>query len=192
MSSYLKPAAMLLLLLTLITGAVYPVLVTVLAQLWFSDQANGSLISNDQGQLIGSALIGQAFSDPAHFWGRPSATAAYPYNATASSGSNLGPTHPALTNQINRRIAALKAADPNNQAPVPVDLVTSSASGLDPHISLAAAQYQLSRVAKARGLSTNQLQALLDAHSEDRQWRLFGEPRVNVLKLNLALDTLKR
>ncbi len=188
MSSYLKPAAMLLLLLTLITGAVYPVLVTVLAQLWFSDQANGSLISNDQGQLIGSALIGQAFSDPAHFWGRPSATAAYPYNATASSGSNLGPTHPALTNQINRRIAALKAADPNNQAPVPVDLVTSSASGLDPHISLAAAQYQLTRVAKARGLSTSQLQALLDAHSEDRQWGLFGEPRVNVLKLNLALD----
>ena len=188
MSSYLKPAAMLLLLLTLITGAVYPALVTVLAQLWFSDQANGSLISNDRGQLIGSALIGQNFTDPGHFWGRPSATTPYPYNAAASSGSNLGPTNPALSAAVADRIAALKAVDPGNPAPLPADLVTASASGLDPHISIAAAQYQLQRVAKARHLSGDQLQSLVNAHIEKRQWGVFGEPRVNVLQLNLALD----
>jgi K+-transporting ATPase ATPase C chain len=188
MTNYLKPAAMLLLLLTLITGAIYPALVTALAQLFFTEQANGSLIRDEERQPIGSALIGQSFSDPKYFWGRPSATAPYAYNAAASSGSNLGPTNPALTDAVAARIQALKEADPGNKSPVPVDLVTSSGSGLDPHISLAAAEYQLKRIAKVRNMDETRLRELANAHLEPRQWSVFGEPRINVLKLNLALD----
>ena len=190
MMTYLKPAAMLLLLFSLLTGALYPALVTALAQLLFPAQANGSLLKDDQGRSLGSALIGQNFCDPKYFWGRPSATAPYGYNAAASSGSNLGPTNPALTAAVSARIAALQAADPENSAPLPVDLITASASGLDPHISLAAAEYQIKRVAKLRHISESSLRELLAVHSEDRQWTVFGEPRVNVLQLNLALDGL--
>ena len=192
MSTYLKPAAMMLLLLTLVTGAAYPALVTVLAQALFSDQANGSLIKDDKGQLIGSELIGQTFSEPKYFWSRPSATGPYGYNAAASSGSNLGPTNPALTDAVSARIQALKDADPTNKAAVPVDLITASGSGLDPHISIAAAEYQIKRVAKIRKINAAKLQGLVDAHTEGRQWQVFGEPRVNVLKLNLALDQVGR
>jgi K+-transporting ATPase ATPase C chain len=190
MSTYLKPAFMMLLLLTLLTGVIYPAVVTVVSQLLFAEQANGSLIKNDQEQVIGSALIGQSFSEPKYFWGRPSATAPYPYNAAASSGSNFGPTNPALTEAITTRIKALKAVDPTNKAAVPVDLVTASGSGLDPHISLAAADYQLDRIAKARHLNPKQLQELVIKVTEGRQWAVFGEPRVNVLQLNLALDRI--
>ncbi|WP_026603326.1 potassium-transporting ATPase subunit KdpC [Methylomonas sp. 11b] len=192
MFTYLKPAAMMLFLLTLVTGAAYPALVTVLAQMLFNDQANGSLIQDDKGQLIGSELIGQTFSGPKYFWSRPSATGPYSYNAAASSGSNLGPTNPALTDAVAARIQALKEADPDNKAPVPVDLITASGSGLDPHISIAAAEYQIKRIAKVRKIDTAKLQALVDAHTEGRQWLVFGEPRVNVLKLNLALDRAGR
>ncbi len=192
MSTYLKPAAMMLFLLTLVTGAAYPALVTVLAQALFSDQANGSLIKNQQGQLIGSELIGQTFSEPKYFWSRPSATGPYGYNAAASSGSNLGPTNPALTDAVAARIQALKEADHGNHSPVPVDLVTASGSGLDPHISVAAAEYQIKRIAKVRKINEAKLHELVDAHTEGRQWLLFGEPRVNVLKLNLALDQTGR
>lgn len=188
MSVYLKPAAMMLLLLTLLTGVAYPTLVTMLAQTLFSAQANGSLIKDKQGQLIGSELIGQTFSTPKYFWSRPSATSPYGYNAAASSGSNLGPTNPALTDAVSARIQALKDADPGNKTPVPVDLVTASGSGLDPHISIAAARYQIKRIAKVRKINESKLHELIDAHTEDRQWLVFGEPRVNVLKLNLALD----
>ncbi|WKJ91706.1 potassium-transporting ATPase subunit KdpC [Methylomonas montana] len=191
-TTYLKPAAMMLLLLTLVTGAAYPALVTVLAQALFSDQANGSLIKDDKGQMIGSELIGQTFSEPKYFWSRPSATGPYGYNAAASSGSNLGPTNPALVETVASRVQALKDADPNNRAPVPVDLITASASGLDPHISVAAAEYQIKRVAKIRKINAAKLQGLVDAHTEGRQWQVFGEPRVNVLKLNLALDQVGR
>lgn len=177
-----------LLLLTLVTGAAYPALVTVLAQALFSDQANGSLIKNQQGQLIGSELIGQTFSEPKYFWSRPSATGPYSYNAAASSGSNLGPTNPVLIDAVSARIKALKDADPGNKAPVPVDLITASASGLDPHISVAAAEYQIKRIAKIRKINEAKLHELVNAHTEGRQWLVFGEPRVNVLKLNLALD----
>ncbi len=190
MSTYLKPAFMMLLLLTLLTGVIYPAVVTVIAQLLFADQANGSLVKNDQDQAIGSALIGQSFSDPKYFWGRPSATSPYPYNAAASSGSNLGPTNPALSEAVAARIKALKAIDPTNKAAVPVDLVTASGSGLDPHISLAAAEYQVDRVAKARHLNPKQLQELVIKTTEGRQWAIFGEPGVNVLQLNLALDRI--
>jgi len=192
MSTYLKPAAMMLFLLTLVTGAAYPALVTVLAQALFSDQANGSLIKNQQGQLIGSELIGQTFSEPKYFWSRPSATGPYGYNAAASSGSNLGPTNPGLTDAVAARIQALKEADHGNHSPVPVDLVTASGSGLDPHISVAAAEYQIKRIAKVRKINEAKLHELVDAHTEGRQWLLFGEPRVNVLKLNLALDQTGR
>lgn len=188
MSTYLKPAVMMLLLLTLVTGAVYPALVTVLAQTLFNDQANGSLIKNQQGQLIGSELIGQTFSEPKYFWSRPSSTGPYSYNAAASSGSNLGPTNPALVGVVTARIQALKDADPGNQAPIPVDLITASGSGLDPHISIAAAEYQIKRIAKVRKLNETKLRELINVHTEDRQWLVFGEPRINVLKLNLALD----
>lgn len=188
MFAYLKPAVIMLLLMTLLTGVAYPVLVTVLAQVLFDHQANGSLISNQRGQLFGSELIGQRFSQPQYFWSRPSATQPYEYNAEASSGSNLGPTNPALLTAAQVRMRSLRLADANNQAPVPVDLVTSSASGLDPHISIAAAEYQITRVAKARKIDAAKLRQLLGENIEDRQWLLFGEPRVNVLKLNLALD----
>ena len=184
----LKSALLSLLLLTLITGGVYPALVTGLAQLLFPRQANGSLIVRD-GQAVGSELIGQPFADPAYFWGRPSATGPFPYNAAASSGSNLGPTNPALLEAVKGRIEALRQVDPANPAPIPADLVTASASGLDPHISPAAAFYQVARVAKARGLAAEQVKSLVAEYSEGRQWGFLGEPRVNVLKLNLALET---
>ncbi len=188
MTTYLKPALILLLLLTLVTGVIYPALVTVFAQTLFNFQANGSLLKNPQGQLIGSELIGQSFSDPHYFWGRPSATGPYPYNAAASSGSNLGPTNPALSAAISARIQALNAVDPDNRLAIPVDLITASGSGLDPHISLASAEYQINRIAKIRKLDEEILRELVDAYTEDRQWLVFGEPRINVLKLNLALD----
>ncbi|HEY8682590.1 MAG TPA: potassium-transporting ATPase subunit KdpC, partial [Rhodanobacter sp.] len=187
MSRLIRNSLMMLLLMTLITGAAYPLVATGLAQLIFPRQANGSLIVKD-GKPVGSALIGQSFTDPRYFWGRPSATSPNAYNASASSGSNQGPTNPALTDAVKQRIAALRAADPGNTAPVPVDLVTASASGLDPEISPAAAQYQLARVAQARGLSTSQVQALLNEYTRGRQLGVLGEPRVNVLQLNLALD----
>lgn len=187
MTKLLRNAMMLLLLMTVITGVLYPLAATGLAQLIFPRQANGSLIVKD-GKPVGSVLIGQSFTDPKYFWGRPSATTPNAYNASASTGSNLGPTNPALTDAVKQRIAALRAADLGNTAPVPVDLVTASGSGLDPEISPAAAQYQLARVAKARGLSTSQVQALVNEYTSGRQLGVFGEPRVNVLQLNLALD----
>ena len=188
MIKHLKPAIILFVLLTLLTGLIYPALVTGFAQLLFPTQANGSLMTNSHGQVTGSALIGQAFNDPKHFWGRASATAPFPYNAGASSGSNLGPTNPALIDAVKARLQALKDADPNNKAPVPVDLITASASGLDPHISPAAADYQINRIAKARNMKPEMLHALIDANTQSRQWGFLGEPRVNVLALNLALD----
>jgi len=196
MSSQIRPALVSLLLLTLLTGLAYPLLVTGLAQVIFPHQANGSLIVQN-GQVVGSALIGQAFDDPRYFWGRLSATGTFPYNAfnaenlTASSGSNYGPLNPALLAMVQSRIDALKAADPNNTLPIPVDLVTASASGLDPHISPAAAAYQLDRVARARGLNTAVVKQLIDRHTQGRDLGVLGEPRVNVLELNLALDNLK-
>ncbi|MBS3953354.1 MAG: potassium-transporting ATPase subunit KdpC [Methylomicrobium sp.] len=192
MSIYLKPAAMLFMLLTLITGVIYPGLVTALAQLMFTEQANGSLIINEQGHAKGSVLIGQPFTANRYFWGRPSATGPHPYNAAASAGSNLGPTNPALIDAVSARIKALQDADPTNKAPVPVDLVTASASGLDPHISVAAAAYQINRIAKARQIDAVKLRELVDALTENRLWQVFGEPRVHVLRLNVALDELKR
>ena len=190
MFDYLKPAAVLLLLFTVLTGVVYPALVTGIAQLVFSEQANGSLLKDAKGQLIGSELLGQSFTSPAYFWGRPSATSPNAYNAASSTGSNLGPTNAALMDVIKDRIQALKNADPTNNALVPEDLVTASGSGLDPHITVAAANYQLKRVAAHRHLKEKQLSVLIKTHAEDRQWFIFGEPRVNVLKLNVALDDL--
>jgi len=185
----LRNAAMLLLLMTVITGIAYPLLVTGLAQAVFPVQANGSLLAKD-GKPIGSALIGQPFTASKYFWGRPSATVPQAYNGSASNGSNLGPTNPALADAVRQRIAALQAADPGNTAPIPVDLVTASGSGLDPEISPAAAQYQLARVARARGLPLAEVQALVARCTRGRQLGVLGEPRVNVLELNLALDAL--
>ena len=190
MTTQLRPAIVSLLCFTLLTGLLYPLLVTGLAQTLLPFQANGSILMTNA-QPVGSALIGQPFDDVKYFWGRPSATGPVPYNAAASSGSNLGPTNPALTAAVAARIAALRAADPNNRDPVPVDLVTASASGLDPHISVAAARYQVTRVAQTRGLSPAQVETLVEAHTEGRQLGLLGEPRVNVLALNLALDEVK-
>ncbi len=190
MRSYLRPALMLLLLFTLLTGLVYPLAVTGLAQLIFPHQANGSLIIKN-GQVAGSGLIGQSFDDPKYFWGRLSATEPFPYNAAASSGSNYGPTNPALLDEVKARISALKAADPTNTQPIPVDLVTSSGSGLDPDISVAAALYQVPRVARARGLSELVVRELVDKYTRGRTFGFLGEPRVNVLELNLELDSLK-
>ena len=187
MGKLLRQSIVMLLLMTVITGVAYPLAATGLAQLIFLQQANGSLIEKN-GKPIGSALIGQSFTDAKYFWGRPSATSPNPNNAASSSGSNTGPTNPALIDTIKQRIDALHAVDPGNKAPVPVDLITASGSGLDPEISPAAAQYQLARVAQARQLSTSQVQALVDEYTSGRTLGLLGEPRVNVLKLNLALD----
>ncbi|KQV92205.1 potassium-transporting ATPase subunit KdpC [Pelomonas sp. Root1237] len=187
MNTQLRPALTLFVLLSLVTGLAYPLAVTGLAQALFPHAANGSLVIQD-GRPIGSELIGQAFTDPGHFWSRPSATAPAPYNAANSGGSNLAPTAPALVDAVKARIDALRAADPGNLAPVPVDLVTASASGLDPHISRAAADYQLPRVARARGLPPEQVRALVEQHTEGRRLGFLGEPRVNVLALNLALE----
>jgi potassium-transporting ATPase KdpC subunit len=190
MRSLLKSALLMLLTLTLITGVAYPLLITGIAQLFFPSQANGSLIYQD-GKLAGSELIGQPFDDPKYFWSRLSATAPFPYNAAASSGSNLGPTNPALLSAVQARVTALREADPNNTQPIPVDLVTASASGLDPHISPAAALYQVPRVARARHWEEYAVRQLVEKHIEGRQWGFLGEPRVNVLKLNLALENLQ-
>jgi K+-transporting ATPase ATPase C chain len=185
--SPLRPALVSLVLLSLITGVAYPLVVTAIAKVVFPHQAGGSLIVKD-GKVVGSELIGQPFDDPKYFWGRPSATSPHPYNAGASSGSNQGPTNPALTRAVQDRVDALRAADPGNTVPVPVDLVTASGSGLDPHISPAAALYQVRRVAKARNLEEGKVRQLVEAHTLGRQLGFLGEPRVNVLALNLALD----
>ena len=187
MKSLVRPAVSLFVLLTVVTGVVYPLAVTAVAKAAFPAQASGSLIVKD-GQVVGSALIGQNFSDPKYFWGRPSATGPMPYNAANSSGSNQGPTNPALVDAVKGRIEALKAADPDNRLPVPVDLVTASASGLDPEISIAAAEYQLARVARVRGLAPEAVRSLVAQHTQGRLLGLLGEPRVNVLQLNFALD----
>ena len=189
MLNQLRAAVVLLGTLTLLTGVVYPLVITGIAQAAMPRQANGSLIERD-GKPIGSRLIGQPFDDPKYFWSRPSATSPA-YNAQASSPSNLGPTNPALTDAAKQRIDALRAADPGNTDPVPVDLVTSSGSGLDPHVSPAAALYQVPRVARARGVDAGRLRALVQAHTEGPDLGVFGEPGVNVLELNLALDALK-
>ena len=185
-----RPALVLFLLLTALTGFLYPLVVTGLAQLLFPASATGSIVLRD-GRAVGSRLIGQSFSDPRYFWSRPSATAPQPYNGTASTGSSLGPLNPTLLDAVKARVAALRAADPGNDAPVPIDLVSASGSGLDPEISLAAANYQTARVARARGLTPERLQALIAQHTEGRLLGVLGEPRVNVLELNLALDALK-
>ena len=187
MIAHLRPALTSLILFTLITGIAYPLVVTGIAQVIFPFQANGSLIVKD-GKVVGSALIGQPFDEPRYFWGRPSATSPFGYNAAASSGSNLSPTSPALVSAVQGRVEALRAADPGNTAPVPVDLVTASGSGLDPHISPAAALYQVSRVARERKLAPDAVRILVERNTEGRFWGLLGEPRVNVLALNLALD----
>jgi K+-transporting ATPase ATPase C chain len=190
MRAQIRPALMALLIFTVLVGLLYPLVVTGIAQLVFPHQANGSLIVVN-GKTVGSSLIGQQFTDPKYFWGRLSATGPYPYNAAVSSGSNLGPTNPALLDEARARIAALKAADPTNSQPIPVDLVTSSGSGLDPDISVAAALYQIPRVARLRGLSQSAVRALVDKYTQGRTLGFLGEPRVNVLQLNLGLDGLK-
>ncbi|MCQ1549988.1 MAG: potassium-transporting ATPase subunit KdpC [Candidatus Accumulibacter phosphatis] len=187
MNDLLRPAASLFVLLSALTGIAYPMVLTGIAQALFPDAASGSVLFRN-GTPVGSRLIGQNFSSPEYFWGRPSASAPQPYNGTASGGSNQGPLNPALVEAVTTHISALKVADPDNPQAIPVDLVTASASGLDPHISPAAARYQARRVARARDLSMERLKAIIEAHTEDRQWGVFGEPRVNVLKLNLALD----
>jgi len=190
MKNLLRPVLVLFAALTVVTGIVYPVVVTALGQAVFPHQANGSLIEKD-GKAVGSELIGQQFDAPGYFWGRLSTTSPNPYNAQSSGGSNLGPTNPALADEVKGRLSALHDADPANTLPVPVDLVTSSGSGLDPEISPAAAAYQTARVAKARGLTAAQVDALIVQNTSGRQLGVLGEPRVNVLKLNLALDQLK-
>jgi len=186
----IRSAALAWLFLTVITGLVYPALVTGIAQVAFPFPANGSLIQH-QGRIRGSVLIGQPFSDPKYFWGRPSATSPYPYNAAASAGSNLGPTNPDLLAQVKERVNALRQSHPGQDRMIPVDLVTASGSGLDPHLSPAAALYQAPRVAQARGLAAATVERLVLQHQENRWFGILGEPRVNVLKLNLALDDLR-
>ena len=190
MKLQLRPAVVSLAIFTVLTGVVYPLLITGIAQVVFPHQANGSLISQNR-QVMGSQLIGQQFDNPRYFWGRLSATTPGPYNAASSTGSNLGPTNPALLAEVKARIDALKTADPTNTSPVPVDLVTSSGSGLDPDISLAAALYQVPRVAKFRGLSSAAVQTVVEKTIQGRQFGFLGEPRLNVLELNLALDAIK-
>jgi K+-transporting ATPase ATPase C chain len=189
MRSLLRPAIVLFLFFTVLTGLVYPLAITGIAQVVFPHAAAGSIVSRD-GKPLGSSLIGQNFSDPKHFWGRPSATTPQPYAGTGSTGSNLGPLNPALTDGIKGHIKALRDADPGNTRPVPVDLVTASASGLDPEESLAAALYQVPRIARLRSLDPLVLQTLINAHAQGRWLGVLGEPRVNVLELNLALDSL--
>ncbi len=183
-----RPAVSLLILMTALLGVVYPLAITGISRLVFPRQAAGSLISQN-GKLIGSSLIGQSFSDPKYFWGRPSATAPQPYNGLGSTGSNLGPLNPALIDAVKANAKALHDADPDNRQPIPVELVTASASGLDPEIGPAAARYQAARVARARGIAPEQLEALIAAHQQPRLFGFIGEPRVSVLKLNLALDS---
>lgn len=190
MTNIIRPALVLFTVLTLITGVAYPLVVTGAAQTLFPSQAAGSIVLKD-GKLVGSALIGQSFSDPKNFWGRPSATGPMANNAAASSGSNQGPLNPALLEAVKGRVEALRAADPGNTTPVPVDLVTASASGLDPHISPAAARYQVARVAKVRGLAEGKVQALVEQHTDKPLIAFLGEPQVNVLKLNLALEAIR-
>jgi len=190
MRNQIRPAIVSIAIFTLLTGIFYPLVITGIAQLIFPHKANGSLIVQN-GQVLGSELIGQQFDDPRYFWGRLSATGPFPYNAAASTGSNLGPMNQSLTDQVSVRIAALKAADPDNDTPIPVDLVTASGSGLDPDISIAAAQYQVRRVATARGLSEEVVRSLIESNTQERQFGLLGEPRINVLDLNLALDEIK-
>jgi K+-transporting ATPase ATPase C chain len=190
MRAQIRPALIAILVFTLLTGVIYPLAVTGIARLVFPGQANGSLIV-DKGTAVGSRLIGQSFDNPKYFWGRLSATGSFPYNAAASSGSNLAPTNPILQDAVRTRIAALRAADPTNTQPIPVDLVTASGSGLDPNISIAAALYQVPRVAKARGLSEAAVVTLVNQYTEGRQFGFLGEPRVNVLELNLALDATR-
>lgn len=187
MNSLIRPAVVLFLIMTAITGIIYPLVVTGIGQALFPSQAAGSLVMSG-GKAIGSSLIGQPFSDPKYFWSRPSATSPQPYNGTGSTGSNLGPLNPALIDAVKSRIDALHAADPGNKAPIPVDLVTASGSGLDPEISLAAAYYQAPRIARVRALSLDSVRNLIAAHAKGRVFGLFGAPRVNVLELNLALD----
>jgi K+-transporting ATPase ATPase C chain len=190
MLTQFKPALIILVAFSLLTGLAYPAAVTGIAHIFFSYQANGSLVVRN-GQTVGSELIGQQFSDPKYFWGRPSSTATFPYNAAASGGSNLGPTNPVLINIVSQRILALQAADPHNTESIPVDLVTASASGLDPNISIDAALYQIPRVSRERGISEDKLRTLVGEFTQGRQIGFFGEPRVNVLELNLALDALQ-
>lgn len=190
MKTILRPAIALLLIMTVLLGLAYPLLVTGFARAIFPAQAAGTLVI-EKGRVVGSRLIGQPFSDPRDFWSRPSATGPQPYNGLDSAGSNLGPLNPALSDAVKERIAALRAADPTNTAAVPVDLVTASASGLDPDISLAAAYYQAGRIARARGLPLARVRALIAAHAKGRLLGMLGEPRVKVLELNLALDELR-
>jgi potassium-transporting ATPase KdpC subunit len=189
-SELLRPAVVLLAALTVLTGLAYPLIVSGIARAVFPGEAAGSILERD-GLIVGSSLIGQSFTDPGHFWSRPSATTPQPYNGIASTGSNSGPLNPALLDAVKARVAALRAVDPGNAAPVPADLVTASASGLDPHISLAAAYYQAARVARVRGLDAGRVRALIAARGEGRLLGILGEPRVNVLELNLALEALK-
>jgi potassium-transporting ATPase KdpC subunit len=187
MFAQLMPSLRMLLIMSVLTGVVYPLVVTGISKVAFPRASTGSLIVSD-GKTVGSDLIGQPFDDPKYFWSRPSATSPQPYNGAASSGSNQGPRNPALADAVKDRIKALRDADPGNAAPVPVDLITASGSGLDPHISVAAAEYQLARVAKARGLAADDVRRLVAADTEGRTLGVLGEPRVNVLELNLALD----
>ena len=191
MKSHVRPALVLFMLLTLITGVAYPLLITGIGQALFPAQASGGVIERE-GKPVGATLIGQGFSAPKYFWSRPSATSPMPNNGNASSGSNLGPTNPALVDAVQSRIDALKKADPANNQPIPVDLVTASASGLDPHISIAAARYQSGRIASTRNVSIEQINALIEQTQETAVLGFIGEPRVNVLVLNLALDAVKR
>jgi potassium-transporting ATPase KdpC subunit len=188
---HIKPAILVFIILTIITGIVYPFFVTGIAQLFFHKQANGSLIYQN-GKPIGSSLIGQFYDNPKYFWGRISATSPVPFNSASSSGSNLGPSNPALIDAVKARIKALKAVDPDNKNPIPIDLVTSSASGLDPHISLASAYYQIPRIMRMRGLSQDTVESIVRKHTTERLLGIIGEPVVNVLEVNLELDAYKK
>jgi len=190
MSKILLPSLLMLVVFSVLTGLIYPFAVTGIAAVCCARQAQGSLIRQHD-RLLGSSLLGQPFDNPKYFWPRPSATTPQPYNGASSAGSNLGPTNPAQIDAVKAQLAALQQADPGNKSPVPVDLVTASGSGLDPDISPAAAEFQLMRVARARGIDPQQVRSLVSAHTQSRQWGVLGEPRVNVLELNLALDALR-